>query len=147
MHEVRRDGPGQRAPLVVRLADEPHVSEAQVAQATVDELGRRARRSGAEVPRVDERDREPGAGGVRGGRSADHAASDHEEVERRPLERVSRSGPARLRVIGYAHSGFVHARRPAGSTTSSRAKGALPGRSSRAATMWSSDVTSRISAP
>ena len=95
MHEVRRDGPGQRAPLVVRLADEPHVSEAQVAQATVDELRRRARRARAEVPRVDERDREPGAGGVRGGRRADHAASDHEQVERRSLERVARGGPAR----------------------------------------------------
>ncbi len=74
-------------------------------------------------------------------------ASDHEQVERRSLERLSRGGAARLRVIRYAHSGFVHARRPAGSTTSTRAKGALPGRSSRAATMWSSAVTSRISAP
>ena len=127
MHEVRRDGPGQGAPLVVRLADEPHVSEAQVAQAAVDQLRRRARRARAEVPRVDERDREPGAGGVRGGRRADHAASDHEQVERRPLERLSRGGPARLRVIGYAHRGFVHARRPAGSTTSTPGEGRVAG--------------------
>ena len=40
----------QRAPLVVRLADEPHVAEPQVAQAAVDQLRRRARCRAAEVP-------------------------------------------------------------------------------------------------
>ena len=43
------------------------------------------------------------------------------------VERLARGGPARVRVIVYAHSGFVHARRPAGSTTSSRAKGGVAG--------------------
>ena len=147
MHEVRRDGPGEGTPLVVRFADEPHVAEPQVPQTAVDELRGGARRARAEVPRVHECHRKPGARGVRGGRRADHSPSDHEQVERRSLECLSRGGAASLRVILYAHRGFVHARQPAGSTTSTRAKGALPGRSSRAATMWSSAVTSRISAP
>ena len=56
--EVRRDVRGERAALVVRLAHEPDVAEPQVAQAAVDELRRRARGSRAEVPGVDERDRE-----------------------------------------------------------------------------------------
>ena len=76
-------------------------------------------------PRVDERHRKPCARGVRGGRRADHAASDHEQVERRSLERLARGGaPPR---VPLAHSGFVHARRPAASTTSTRAKGASAG--------------------
>ena len=41
------------------LSHEPNVAETQVAQAPMDELGRRARGAGAEVIGVDERDVEP----------------------------------------------------------------------------------------
>ena len=139
MHEVRRHRAGQRAPLVVRLADEPHVTEPEVAQAAVDQLRGCARRPGAEVAGVEERDREPLARRVRGRRGADHAAADHEQVERRPGERLAGRRPGQ--------SGFVHALRPYPSTTSTRANGAFSGRSRRAATISPSAVVSRISAP
>ena len=96
--EVRRNRPCQRAPLVVRLADEPHVAEAQVAEASVDELGGGARRARAEVARVDERHGEPFARGVRSGRSADHAAADHEQVEVGARERLPGRRPGQQRV-------------------------------------------------
>ena len=148
MHEVRRDRPGERPPLVVRLAHQADVPETQVAQAAVDELRGCARRARAEVPGLDQRDGEARACGVRRRRGTDHAAADHEQVECRPPERLARSGtPLARGEPRYDHRGFVHARRPAGSTTSTRANGALPGRSSRAATMPSSGETSRISAP
>ena len=68
MHEMGRDDRRQRAPLVVRLAHEAHVAQAQVAKAAVDQLRGRARRPASEVARVDERDGEAGAGRVRGDR-------------------------------------------------------------------------------
>ena len=129
----------QGAPLAVRLADQANVAETQVAQPAVHELRRGARRPRAEVARVDERDGEPFPRSVRGGRRSDHAAADHEQVERRPLERLAAGG--------FRQSGFVHAFLPHASTTSTRAKGAVSGRSSRAATTRSSGVVSSTSAP
>lgn len=104
MDEVRRDRPGQRASLVVRLADEPHVAETEVAQPAVDELRGGTRGARAEVARVDERDREALTRRVCGRGGPDHAAADDEEVERRPRERVARRLPGQ--------SGLVHAVRP-----------------------------------
>ena len=94
MHQVRCDGPGRRAALVVRLAHQAHVAETQVAKTAVHELRRGARRARAEVAGVDERDGEALARGVRGGRGADHAAADHEEVVCRAPERLARRGAA-----------------------------------------------------
>jgi hypothetical protein len=96
MHQVRCDGAGQRAALVVRLAHEAHVAEAQVAKTAVHELRRGARRARAEVAGVDERDREALARGVRGGGRADHATADHEEVVRCAPERLARRSAALL---------------------------------------------------
>ena len=143
---MRGDVGGQGTALVVRLAHEAHVAEPQVAEPAVDELGRRARRARPEVPGVDEGHGEPRAGRVGGGRRADHAPADDEQIERPTRERLACGGPPLDRRY-CGHSGFVHARPPAGSTTSSRAKGAVSGRSSRAARIQPSCETSRISAP
>ena len=109
VHEMRRDGAREGAALALRLADEPDVAETQVAQAAVDQLRRRARGARAEVAGVDERDGEPLARGMGRRRGPDHAAADHEEVERAPLEGLACRRP----LLAHAgHTGFVQARRP-----------------------------------
>ena len=75
---------------MVRLADEPHVAEPEVAQAAVHQLRRGARGSPGEVALVDERDLEAVRGRRLGDAGADDAAADHEQVELadgEPLER------------------------------------------------------------
>jgi hypothetical protein len=62
---MRRDDLHERPALMMRLAHEPDVAEAEVAEAAVDELRRGRRRARAEVRAVDERDGEPGPGRVR----------------------------------------------------------------------------------
>jgi hypothetical protein len=69
------------APLLVRLADEPHVAETQVAEAAVDELRGRARRRGAEVALVDQRDREPRVRRLVGDAGPDDPGADDQQVE------------------------------------------------------------------
>ena len=90
--EVRGDDAHEGAPLLVCLADEPHVAETQVAEAAVDELRGRARRRGAEVALVDERDREPRARRLVGDAGSDDPGADDQQVElaaRELLERLS----------------------------------------------------------
>ena len=140
--EVRRDDAHQRPPLLVGLADEPHVAEAEVAEAAVDQLGRRGRRAAAEVAPVDERNREPVSRGRLGDAGADDAAADHEQVEAAIAELGDRAGAAL-----YGQSGFVHAFLPEASASSSRPYSAPHGRSSRAAVIAPSVSRSRISAP
>src|SRR5438270_2927526 len=125
---MRCDDPGQHPSLVQRFADEPDVTEAQIPQTAVDQLRRRRGGRAAEVSLVDEPDREPGARRRRGHTGADDPAADHEHVElsaRKPLD--CRTAP------GYGHSGFVQARRPYSSTTSSRVNGTCGGMLRRAA--------------
>ena len=93
--EMRRDDPGQQPPLVMCLPYETHVAEAQVAQAAVDELRRRARGRPAEVARVDERDREPGPSGVGRDPRSDDPGADHEQVES-PLGQLVDGSSTRL---------------------------------------------------
>ena len=71
-----------------------------------------------------------------------------------PLPTTSRSNGARASSARAAslqaarcHSGFVQALPPRASATSTRAYGALSGRSSRAAVMSPSGVVARISPP
>ena len=88
---------------MVRLAYEPHVAEAQVAQPSVDELRRRARRRSREVAGVDECNAQPGPRGVRGDRGTDDAAADDEHVEAALGERRQRA------LAAYTRNGFAHA--------------------------------------
>ncbi len=118
MHEVRRDDARQHAPLVMRLAHEADIAHPQVPKTAVDELRRRTRRRPAEVPRVDERHGEPGAGRVGGDRSSDDATADDEQVEPRRCERLERVGAGNGR--GQTRNGFDHAFIPAESVTSTR---------------------------
>ena len=140
--EVRRDDSHQRPPLLVGLADEPHVAEAEVPEAAVDQLGRRRRRAAAEVAPVDERHREPVGRGRLGDAGADDAAADHEQVEAAIAEVGDRAGAAL-----YGQSGFVHAFLPEASASSSRPYSAPHGRSSRTAVIFPSVSRPRISAP
>jgi len=79
--EVRRDDAHERPPFLVGFADEPHVAEAQVTQAAVDELRGRARRRRAEVALVHERHRKACTGRLAGDPGPDDPGSDDEEVE------------------------------------------------------------------
>ena len=90
-HEVRRDDLRQHAPLVMRLAYKANVAESQVAEPAVDELRRRARGPAREVPRFDQRDREPEPGGVGGDGGANDPSSDDEQVEPPRRELLDRS--------------------------------------------------------
>src|SRR5205814_7546789 len=102
----------------------PHVAEPEIPEPAVDQLRRRAGRRGGEVALVDERDREPvSRRGLRDA-GADDAAADDEQVEL-PLPELRQ----RLRARGQ--TGFVHARRPDASSTSTRAYGVSPRRPSR----------------
>ncbi len=85
-HEVRRHDPEQCPTFGVRFADELHVAEPEVAKAAVDQLRRGARRGGAEVAAVDERDAEAGAGRFVRDAGADDPAADDEQVEGRARE-------------------------------------------------------------
>src|SRR5438270_886748 len=127
-NEMRRDHPHEQAPLVVRLADEPHVAEPQVPEPAVDQLRGGARRRAAEVALVDERDVEPVRRRRLGDAGADDPAADHQQVE------LPRAQP--LECVGAGHEsqiGFVHARPPFASATSTRTYGTWYGHSSRAA--------------
>ena len=89
-HEVRRDDLRQHASFVMRLAHEPDVAEAQVAETAVDELRRRARRPPAKSsPRPARPQARPG--GVGGDGSADDPSSDDEQVEAPGRELLDRS--------------------------------------------------------
>ena len=79
--QVRGDHAHEAAPLLVRLADEPNVAEAQVAEAAVDELRGRARRRRAEVALVNQRDHEPCARRLVGDSGSDDPGADDQEVE------------------------------------------------------------------
>ena len=129
-HEVRRDDVHQHAPLVVRLAHEPDVAEAQVAQPAVDELRRRARRRAGEVALVDERDR------------AGRAPTPPRRCRRRRSRRRSRAGRTRAsraargpatRLLSTADSSRPGM--PAVSDTTTRPNGARGGFSRRQAVM------------
>ena len=78
---MRRDDAHEHAPLVVGLPHEPHVAEAEVAQAAVDQLRRRARRRAGEVAPVDERDAHPVRARGLGDAGADDPPADDEQVE------------------------------------------------------------------
>ena len=94
-YEVRSDDLRQHAPLVMGLAHEPDVTESEVAEPAVDELRRRARGSAREVPRLDERDREPEPGGMRGDGSPDDPAAHDEQIEATRGELLDRCGASR----------------------------------------------------
>ncbi len=123
-HEMRRDDVHQDAALVMRLAHEPDVAEAEVAEAAVDELRRCARGRACEVALVDERDVQAGGRRGLGDPGADDAAADHEQVE---------LGGAEPLDGGYSpvHNGFVQARHALVSDTTTRPNGARGGFSSR----------------
>ena len=98
MDEVRRQALGEQAPLVERLAHEPEVEALEVAQAAVDELARAAGGAGGEVALLDQRHREPAAGGVERDAAAGDAAADDEDVEQlgaEPFELAAASVPRR----------------------------------------------------
>jgi hypothetical protein len=76
VNEVRGDDLRQYPPLVMRLAHETDVPQAEIAEPAVDELGRRARRCAAEVACVHERDPEAGACRVGSYPGSDDSAAD-----------------------------------------------------------------------
>jgi hypothetical protein len=88
---VGGDDPHERAPFLVRLADQADVSEPEIAEAAVDELRGGTRGRPAEVAAIDERDCEAGARGLRGDARADDAAADDEQVEARAAQPLERS--------------------------------------------------------
>ena len=115
VHEVWRHDIRQRAPLVVRLADEPDVTEPQIAKTAVDQLRRGARRRAAEVSGLHQRDSETDPGGVRGDGRPDDAAADYQQVVV-PGGELVEGTPARAQTA----IGFAHAFSPAASVTSTR---------------------------
>ena len=79
--EMRRDDLHQQPSLVVSLANEADVAEAEVPEAAVNQLRRSARGARAKVALVDERDRKACARSLGCDSRPDDPASDHEQVE------------------------------------------------------------------
>ncbi len=96
----------------MRFAHEPDVAEPQVAEPAVDQLRGCARGCPGEVAFVDERHVEPVRGRSLCDAGADDSAADHEQVE---LARAEL-----LEGVYAVHSGFVQARCPPVSDTSTR---------------------------
>ena len=99
--EVRRELLREQPALMERLAHEADVELLEVAQPSVDELARPARRAGGEVALLDQRHGEAAAGRIQGGATPRHAAADHEDVEflcgqplQQPLPALQRRRPA-----------------------------------------------------
>ena len=95
--QVWRDETAERMHLGQRLTDEAEVAEAQVAQAAVDELRRRARRARREVVALDERDPEPVPRSNLGDAGSDDPATHDEQVEPLRAQALERGGSLRHR--------------------------------------------------
>ena len=103
-HEMRREHVQQQAALAQRLADEAELQLLEVAQAAVDQLARAARGAGGEVALLEQRDRQPAAGGVERAARARRAAADDDDVEdllAHPLQR-------RRALLGVEASGVLN---------------------------------------
>src|SRR6185437_11284696 len=80
----------QQCPLSERLADQAEVELLEVAQTAVDELARPRRCTRAEVPRLDQADRQTARRRVERGPGAHDPAADHEHLEFACHERLKR---------------------------------------------------------
>ena len=90
----------EQAPLEQCLTDQPEVEFLQVAQSTVHELRRAARRAGGEVATLDERDAVPARRGVERDSGSGDAAADDDDVE-------ALLGQSRQRRVARDHSRYV----------------------------------------
>src|SRR5262249_18611602 len=95
--EVRRDAGHEMAALLVCLAYEPHVAEAQVAQPAMDELRRGARGLPAEVTAFDERYRKPVPSRECCDSGPDDPATHDQQIEVSAGELLERTGAVRPR--------------------------------------------------
>ena len=110
--QVRRRRRHQDAALHRALVRQPHVALRQVTQAAVHELARPPRRAEREVPRLQQRHRQPARGRVERDAGAGHAAADHQHVDDLA---VRQCGQLRRAAGGVAAATFMPAaaRRPA----------------------------------
>jgi len=110
LDQVRRQSGEHQLALVQGLADQPELQLLQIAQATVEQLGRPAGRSRGQIPRFHQSYLETASGGIQRCTGTDHTATDDDDVELftgqplpvcRSLRRAQlpRSGPRGLRVL------------------------------------------------
>ena len=78
--QVRSQPLKQQRSLPERLAHEPDIELLEITQAAVDELARAGRGTRAEVPGLDQPDRQAAADGVERDARPDNAAADHEDL-------------------------------------------------------------------
>ncbi len=97
--EMRRNDVHQQSALVVCLSHKANVSQLQIPKTAVDELRRGARRTGAEVATVDQRNGETGPGGLRRDSGTDDSAADDEQVEPALAELLDRITARRHRLL------------------------------------------------
>ncbi len=90
-HQVRGQALDEQGPLLQRLRDQPEVEHLQVAQATVDQLARPARRSRGEVTCLDQAHLQAAGGRVERTPGTDDPTTDDEHVEVRARHRGERS--------------------------------------------------------
>ncbi len=102
MYQVR--GVAQQAPaLQQRLAHQRHVELRQIADATVDELGRGAARAAGEIPALDEAYAVAARGGIQRDTRPRDAPTDHQDVERLPDHRRQVRAPGvRVQLASFA---------------------------------------------
>src|SRR5271170_7517754 len=90
-----RDSP-QNFPLNERFANQTKLELLEIAQATVNQLARRARGRGGEIVLFTEIDRPAPSRGVSGDAAAVDAAADDGDIERRPAVGAPPSGVGNL---------------------------------------------------
>jgi len=104
LHEVRSDPLEEESALLERLAHEPEVGLLEIADASVNELRRSARRATGPVPRLHHAHAQAAGDGVEGAARADDPPADDEDVEFLLLEGRDRSRTllrTELRRAGY----------------------------------------------
>src|SRR5262245_56538317 len=138
---MRRDDAAQQPPFAMCLTHETDVPEPEVAEPTVDQLGRGARRGAREVACVDERDCETCPRGMGCGGGADDAAAHDQQVELAGRKLIQRFAAAQTAT------GFAHAFLPAASVTSTRTCRAAAGTFSRARSTSPSSPVARMRPP
>jgi hypothetical protein len=116
--EVGADDVEQQAALAQCLADEVELHLLEVAQAAVDELGGAAGGARGKVPRLDQGDRQPPAGGVQRGPRAGRATADDDDVKgllaESPDRLLALLGPQDRRIGGRAGGGWAGGGRAGG---------------------------------
>ena len=97
--EMRSQASPQQIALLAGGEDEPQVAQLEIAQATMDELGRATAGAAGEVPLVDQADGKPAKRRLTGNPRSVDATPDDQDIERSTGKRGENCRPAAARKL------------------------------------------------